>query len=86
MAGGAVGGAAAVFVAVNTDADTALKAVKPLNEAACLIHPFNPQTAAGQAAVKAFCAHLPDNTIGLITQIFAVIEAVDAANAAAASP
>lgn len=79
LAGGAAGGALATFVAVNADADTALKGVKPLNQGLCLLEPFKPKTAAGKAAVAAFCSHLPDTTAGLLTQIFAVVEAVDAA-------
>lgn len=86
MAGSAIASAASVFVAVNTDADTALKAVKPINQTACLLRPWNPKSAEAQAAVIAFCAHLPDDTVGLITQIFAVIEAVDAAHSPSPNP
>ncbi len=82
LAGGAVTGAAATFVAVNTDADTALKVVKPLNQALCLIHPWNPKSDEAEAAIAAFCAHLPDTTAGLLTQGFAIIQAIDDAHSA----
>ena len=77
---GAVG-VLAVAVAVQIDADAALSTVKPVNETLCLIHPFNPASVEAEAAISAFCSHLPDSTIGLLTQLIAIVNAVDAAHA-----
>jgi hypothetical protein len=79
-AGGAAGGGLATALTINTDADTALKIVKPVNTVLCVVRPFNPKSAEAKAAVDAFCAHLPDSTLGLLPQMLAIIEAVDAAH------
>lgn len=85
-AGGAAVGIAATFAAVNTDADTALQVVKPINQTLCVLHPFNPASAEAEAAIAAFCSHLPDSTLGLLTQLWAIVEAVDAAHQMPAAP
>ena len=83
---GAAAGALATVEAVNTDANTALAIVKPINQAACLLEPWSPKSDEAKAAIQAFCSHLPDDTTGLAVQIFAVIAAVDAAHDKAKEP
>ena len=83
-AGGAATGGFATFITVNADANTALKVVKPINEVLCVLRPIPPRSVEAKAAVDAFCAHLPDSTLGLLPQLLAVIEAVDAAHDAVA--
>jgi hypothetical protein len=72
-------GALAVAVAVQIEADTALATVKPINETLCLLHPWTPSSCEAEAAIAALCSHLPDSTVGVLTQIWAVVDAVDAA-------
>ena len=80
-AGVAVGWIAAATLA-NQDADEVLTLAKPINEAACLLRPWNPKSAEALAAVNAFCANLPDDVDGFIVQQYRIIEAIDKAHEA----
>ena len=83
VAGGAALGWVTAASAANQDADEALGLAKPFNEAACILHPWNPQSDEAKAAVAAYCANLPDNTGGFLVQQLRIIEAIDAAHDAA---
>lgn len=66
--------------AINADINTGLEVVKPINEVACIVRPWKPKSDEAKAAVDAFCANLPDSTIGAVVQIGAIVEAIDAAH------
>lgn len=80
LAGASGGAIATEIIAVNTDTDDVLAAAKPVNEVLCVVKPWWPSSCEAEAAINAFCAHLPSNTLNLAVQLFAIVDAVEAAH------
>jgi len=75
----AISGGAATAVAIDHDADIGLDVAKPINS--LLVCPFaekDARDAKGLAAVKAFCANLPNTVEDIPAQAIAVVKAIEA--------